>query len=347
MGTFDSPESSKASISAKGKRKKLIKKQKERNTNDIDSSTEIDDVPEKRERGENKIAPRKENDKYFIIKSQNELTENEKKEKEKPAFAVTLKKTQMVKQPIEEQKLEVVLLKHHDFEINPQQPVDEQISNVRLTLSVAEGEESLKTKKKLSKKKLKTKDTYDDLGEKSEVSESRVKDKKVSEDSIMSKIIDTAENSNENDDKNKSMKIKEKIEEAVQVSSKIPKEQKKGTKMEIMDQESDMPSEQKEVQKRKVTLKKINIDEQKKAKQESEKPIEPIFERKLKKTETVKMKIKENKMEKVVLKHHEFELQPKEIIDEENSIKDEEPKIKSKKQIKKKKMKKPLQIVGN
>merc|ERR1711872_261347 len=45
--TFDSPESSKASISAKGKRKKLIKKQKERNTNDIDSSTEIDDVPEK------------------------------------------------------------------------------------------------------------------------------------------------------------------------------------------------------------------------------------------------------------------------------------------------------------
>merc|ERR1711915_692656 len=216
--TFDSPESSKASISAKGKRKKLIKRQKERNTNDIDTSTEIDDVPEKREREEKTIAPRKDDDKYLTIKSQNELTEKETKEKENPAFAVTLKKTQIVKQPIKEQKLEVVSLKHHDFERNPQQPVDEQISNVRLTLSVAEGEESIKTKKKLSKKKSKTKDTYDDLGEESEVSESKVKDKKVSEDSITSKIIDTAENPNKNDNENNSKKIKEEMEETVQVS---------------------------------------------------------------------------------------------------------------------------------
>merc|ERR1711915_819864 len=98
--TYDSTESSKSLISAKGKRKKLIKKQKERNTNDIDTSTEIDDVPEKREREEKKIAPRKDDDKYLTIKSQNELTEKETKEKEKPAFAVTLKKTQIVKQPI-------------------------------------------------------------------------------------------------------------------------------------------------------------------------------------------------------------------------------------------------------
>merc|ERR1711915_397165 len=136
----------------------------------------------------------------------------------------------------------------------------------------------------------------------------------------------------------------------------------KETKVEIMNHERDMPSEQKEVQKRKSTLKKINIDEQKKAKQELDKPIDPLFERKLKKTETVKIKIKENEMEKVVLKHHEFELHPKEIIDEhksnvklkemiyysddEEDIKDKEPKIKSRKQIKKKKIKKPLQIEG-
>merc|ERR1711915_760129 len=152
--------------------------------------------------------------------------------------AVTLKKTQIVKQPIEEQKLEVVSLKHHDFEINPQQPVDEQISNVRLTLSVAE--ESIKTKKKLSKKRSKTKDTYDDLGEESEVSESKVKDKKVFEDSITSKIIDTAENPNKNDNENNSKKIKETKEETVQVSSELPKEQNKETKVEIMNQERDM-----------------------------------------------------------------------------------------------------------
>merc|ERR1712106_926806 len=46
---------------------------------------------------------------------------------------------------------------------------------------------------------------------------------------------------------------------------------------------------------------------------------EPIFVKKLKKTETVKLKIDENKMESVELKHHDFEPCPQDNNNEELS----------------------------
>ena len=69
---------------------------------------------------------------------------------------IKLKKAETVKRPIEEAKLEVVALKHHDFENIPQNPCDEQTSKIKMTskgeLLSDEKEKKVKKVKKIVKK---------------------------------------------------------------------------------------------------------------------------------------------------------------------------------------------------
>ena len=75
---------------------------------------------------------------------------------------IKLKKSEIIKRPVEEAKLETVSLKHHEFENVPQNPVDEQTSKVKITSSGIFDEKEKKMKKiKKIIKKVKPKDDDD------------------------------------------------------------------------------------------------------------------------------------------------------------------------------------------
>merc|ERR1712226_1321501 len=66
-------------------------------------------------------------------------------------------------------------------------------------------------------------------------------------------------------------------------------------------------------------LKKKSINKPEMSQKTDKTDKEPHFGTKLKKTETLKIKIQETKLEPVSLKHHEFERDPKESISEKTS----------------------------
>merc|ERR1712106_12832 len=69
----------------------------------------------------------------------------------------------------------------------------------------------------------------------------------------------------------------------------------------------------------KAKLKKVSMEKPDSSKKPEKIEQEPIFAKKLKKTETVKIKLKETKLESVQLKHHEFEQNPQDNSNEQPS----------------------------
>merc|ERR1712123_435315 len=82
-----------------------------------------------------------------------------KKDEEKSAFPVKLKKAEPIRRQITEPKLETVQLKHHEFENQPQEPAAEHPTGIRLTVALKqmneETDDKVKSKKKVLKKKQK------------------------------------------------------------------------------------------------------------------------------------------------------------------------------------------------
>merc|ERR1712123_535271 len=82
-----------------------------------------------------------------------------KKDEEKSAFPVKLKKAEPIRRSITEHKLETVQLKHHEFENQPQEPAEENLSSIRLSTALKQRDEEnndkVKSKKKVLKKKQK------------------------------------------------------------------------------------------------------------------------------------------------------------------------------------------------
>merc|ERR1712080_203062 len=77
-------------------------------------------------------------------------------------FAIKLKKTEKVKRKIEEDKMEEVKLKHHEFENAPLTPSDEGLTNVVMSKPISiktdEPDTKASAKKKTITKKIKSSD---------------------------------------------------------------------------------------------------------------------------------------------------------------------------------------------
>lgn len=98
----------------------------------------------------------------FTLKKKSSVTRKitpaKEEEEEAPAFAgIKLKKTSQVKRTWEEEGLETVELKHHEFEIHPEKEVAENETTVVLStpLDYDEADKGQKVKKKKKKKVIK------------------------------------------------------------------------------------------------------------------------------------------------------------------------------------------------
>jgi len=130
----------------KGKRKRIEKKPQE-NIEDMQESmsTELDDFPKKKEQATVESMKEKKTDQNKNNKTQNNA--------EASSFPVKLKKTEQIKRPLSEQKLETVQLKHHTFEGLPQETEKERPSGVILKLPIKQKDDATSSKI-LQKKKI-------------------------------------------------------------------------------------------------------------------------------------------------------------------------------------------------
>merc|ERR1712226_791767 len=97
----------------KGKRKRIEKKLPDIEDKQENVNIELDGSPKKKEQATVESMREKKTDQNKIDKTQNNT--------ETSSFPVKLKKTEQIKRPLAEQKLETVQLKHHTFEGLPQE----------------------------------------------------------------------------------------------------------------------------------------------------------------------------------------------------------------------------------
>ena len=256
-----------------------------------------------------------------------------KDETENLPFGAKLRKTETVKRELEEAKLETVQLKHHQFEVTPRDADSEQTTGIILReplVSLDEGGDALKKtdenkvekKRKIKKQKKKEPETKEPvLGEPIEdVAPSDDNTKIEDEPKLPEKNIEPCPP--------EAKEVEDEIELQKEVVIEEPSDQKPLEmldKMEVQEEElksvtvdtvdtkkakTEKPTEIKE---EKPTLKKVIKPKEKDVKksQKKDETEQLPFGTKLRKTETVKREIKEAKLETVQLKHHEFEVQPK------------------------------------
>ena len=242
-----------------------------------------------------------------------------------------LKPTKTSKPKIKEAEREIVVLKHHEFESKPLETDEEKIGSIQLGSVI-------KTKpikpKKVPKVKSKTA-TEDEDHEPTQVSETDSEDINKIE-NFPEEIIEVedAEMKDEGEDmpqtpvnshnynadmverRSKSVSLSEKVEKVSDdadtlsnASSLVPEEI-----LDISNNKKEEPSKQIS-QKKQIRMKpKPDIAKQK------EDVESLLFGKKLRKTETVKSKVEETRLELPKLKHHEFENVPKDTSNEEVTI---------------------------
>merc|ERR1712012_865370 len=104
-----------------------------------------------------------------------EVTKEKLKEEDGNIFGKKLRKTETVKQKIEETQLEKVHLKHHEFEVKPQDVSEEQVGSICLGEPILEKTDKTKAdikpkdSKKLKKKKPKEKDDEQEVKDSVEI----------------------------------------------------------------------------------------------------------------------------------------------------------------------------------
>ena len=103
-----------------------------------------------------------ENEQTIAIETpQAQIPTNEENKRKESVFKVQLKKVEIIKRPITKPKLETIKLKHHNFEIQPQQPANEQCARIKLTEPInqrlqGDNQKVHKDKKKIRKGQRKT-----------------------------------------------------------------------------------------------------------------------------------------------------------------------------------------------
>merc|ERR1712013_445752 len=103
-----------------------------------------------------------ENEQTISIETpQAQIPTNEENKRKESVFKVQLKKVEIIKRPITKPKLETIKLKHHNFEIQPQQPANEQCARIKLTEPInqrlqGDNQKVHKDKKKIRKGQRKT-----------------------------------------------------------------------------------------------------------------------------------------------------------------------------------------------
>merc|ERR1711892_1351519 len=298
-------------------------------------------------------------------------------------FPVKLKKAEPIKRPIAEHKLETVQLKHHEFENQPQEPAEENLSSIRLSTALKQRDEEnndkVKSKKKvLKKKQKKTPEIEPDSESQSrastptrvntEIDDLSSSNDKIYESESMSEFIqeeafaepkfDVTETKPTKDEETelKPVKINDKQKEpmmktvSVDKSEHLPiakKSESETKKEQTISAKDDLKKEKKTSQ-----IKKPEHNKNDKVKKDEEKSAFPV---KLKKAEPIRRPITEPKLETVQLKHHEFENQPQEPAAEhptgirltialKQMNEETDEKVKSKKKVLKKKQKKTPEI---
>merc|ERR1712107_679560 len=228
------------------------------------------------------LMPLHENSPSSIIEpevSQQELEEkklvkDDAVKEEANIFGKKLKKTQTIKQKIAKPELETVHLKHHEFEIKPQNVNEEQVSLVTLGEPEDLPEPKKNIKQKKDAKNIKKKKPQEDEEDVKKVAEITVGDQKETAEEVK-RIVSEEEPEPDN------------------VVEHVKAEPQGGKSL-------DNKENKKEVTKEKLKEEDGNI-----------------FGKKLRKTETVKQKIEETQLEKVHLKHHEFEVKPQDVSEEQ------------------------------
>merc|ERR1711953_478903 len=282
-----------------------------------------------------------------------------KDESEKLPFGAKLRKTETVKRKIDETKMETVQLKNHKFEVKPQETDVEKTSNIILGKPLASLDEDKKTDKKRKIKKQKKKVAEVEESAQEDVTDSGPTEDKSGVDDIKQdeeeEILSPAEPENFPDieseapeevvEQSNPMEVEvedhistqvkpEETADPIEIKSeevKDTRENEAAVKMNTVDAEKNIkpkvekPSEKpNEVKEEKPKLKKVVKPKNKEVKNEALKKEEvsenlPPFGAKLRKTETVKRKIDETKMETVQLKSHKFEVNPQDTDVEQTS----------------------------
>jgi len=216
------------------------------------------------------------------------INEKTKNDEENFAFPVKLKKAEPIKRDIAETKLEVIQLKHHTFEDQPQEPEAELSTQVILNVPLKQTNEE--TKDKVLKKKKILKKKHKKVPEIEPDSETQSR-----ESSPTKEISDIDELYSAN----------ERMHEIESQTEVTPNHE--------------TPKEIKLPEKEETNEEKILICKKESCQIEEKKEAEEILSKKLKKTVPIQRKIEESKLESVELKHHDFEPCPQENIDEKSN----------------------------
>ena len=238
--------------------------------------------------------------------TQESNNESEMKENVFP-FGKKLKKAETVKLKIKESKLELPNLKHHEFENIPKDIEEEQLSSIKLSNLIKIDDKESKVKQEEIKRKIKKKKAklpVQEAVEPMEIDGDTSLTEELVSDQISEKFLDDIPVSNKVEDNEQDVSLKASLDE-IQID-----EMNNISIKEIAADESDTSS--------KVEMTKMKP----KQKEVPNKNIEETFPfgKKLKKAETVKLEIKSSSLEKIQLKHHDFENEPQKNSDEEGSI---------------------------
>merc|ERR1712083_576494 len=256
-----------------------------------------------------------------------------------------LKKSEAVKRQVEESKLEKVQLKHHEFENEPQTPVDEEKTNIKISTPLSlsmDNTENQRTKTKIKKTKKKTKtDEVDksmpglndmDLEERSEIGKENWMPKVLSpllteKESSPDSEVETMEfdgNSETRlspDPEPDQLKVAKKEFKSISNASNLVEE------VEAMEEGKEFEKGPKQPEKANVSqddfsgltpstnLAKVSVKQKKSRKKEAQAELkreeDGTYEiPELRKSEVIKRPIPEAELEEVDLRHHEFENEP-------------------------------------
>ena len=311
---------------------------------------------------------------------------SEKTENVEIIFGKKLRKAETVKRNIEEAKIEKVQLKHHAFELSPLEPCKEQKSSVKLGKLLALDIENMKEKKKMKKPKKTPKELLSTAID-SEDDNTKRELELIGEILITQNLKSTREEdpncfktTTEIDfDPFQEEVIRKERDPIAVPEAAISKKHSDSGKVEVpsyvnfpseqgisVEQQSvnespfiEMPEEEitfvsehesliEEISpKKKFNKIKVGKKEPISNKLDKTNDHEIGFGKKLRKAETVKRNIEQPKLEEVQLKHHAFELKPKDVLNEEKgsvrlgmplkSIKDNEEETNKKSSKRKKK----------
>merc|ERR1711994_1142337 len=261
-----------------------------------------------------------------VKKQKAELPTKEHPDNSMP-FGMKLKKTETTKIKIKETKLELPTLMHHEFENVPKNVTDEQVTKVKLSNEIETIEAEFrgkKTQKKTKLKKIKP-EALTDSKEPLDAQEDDYsnEDLNACEDetkpttSEQSPSFDNSNNSPLHVE-NETIEVPpEKVNTEQVPDKKSQQSENKEYKEKCMDQEISSSEEPLKVSAKKgyQRQKQPYLAEPMPKDEQAEESLP--FARKLRKTETTKIKIKESKLELPKLKHNDFENVPKDIDEEQ------------------------------